>query len=297
VPRQCRTVSLLTTELLSGLVWTAVVSAIWSACRSRAGSRRQCGRPSAASSVPSVAAPACVRSTNATTHTHHTWSTRSKCNSLSGRLQCTKVGDIFSPYRHLSSGVIQGSCLGPLLYVIYVNDVVSLFGEDCVCKLYADDMKLYMRMNSSYCAPILQNYLDRLAHWSRIWQLNTAYQKCAVMQIGNIVPDCSYAIASNRLSNVDIVKDLGVFVDESLTFSNHICHIVTRAFNRANLIHKCFYSKHVPTLVRAFVVYVRPLLRVCIACVEPTSDKAHQTNWISSETVHQTAPWHDQSYL
>ena len=50
------------------------------------------------------------------------------------------------------------------------------------------------------------------------------------MQIGNIVPNCSYAIASNRLSDVDIVKDLGVFVDESLTFSSHICHIVTRAF-------------------------------------------------------------------
>jgi len=150
-------------------------------------------------------------------------------NLLSGRLQCTKVGDIFSPYRHLSSGVIQLSCLGPLLFVIYVNDVVSLFGEDCVCNLYADDMKLYMRTNSSsssYCASRLQNYLDRLAHWSRILQLNIAYQKCAVMQIGNIVPDCSYTIASNRLSNVDIVKDLGVFVRESLTFSSHMsyCH-------------------------------------------------------------------------
>jgi len=101
---------------------------------------------------------------------------------LSGRLQCTKVGDIFSPYRHLSSGVIQGL----LLFVIglYVNDVVSLFGEDCVCKLYADDMKLYMRMNSSsssYCASRLQNYLDKLGHWSRIWQLNIAYQMCRLV--------------------------------------------------------------------------------------------------------------------
>ena len=143
----------------------------------------------------------------------------------------------------------QGSCLGPLLFVIYVNDVVSIFGEDCVCKLYADDMKLYMRMNSSYCTSRLQNCLDKLTSWSQTWQLNIAYQKCAIVQIGKTTPDCSYTIASNRLANVGVVKDLGVFVDDSLSFSNHICHIVTRAFARANLIHKCFYSKHVPTLV------------------------------------------------
>jgi len=55
------------------------------------------------------------------------------------RLQCTKVGDTLSQYKHLISGVIQGGCLGPLLFVIYVNDIVTLFGQDCVCKLYADD--------------------------------------------------------------------------------------------------------------------------------------------------------------
>jgi len=72
------------------------------------------------------------------------------------RLQCTKVGDTLSQYKHLISGVIQGSCLGPLLFVIYVNDIVTLFGQDCVCKLYADDLKLYMRINSTHCASSLR---------------------------------------------------------------------------------------------------------------------------------------------
>jgi len=169
-------------------------------------------------------------------------------NFLSERLQCTKVGNTLSPYIYLTSGVIQGSCLGPLLFVIYINDVVSLFGHGCVCKLYADDLKLYMRMNSTHCAAELQNSLDRLAYWSQMWQLSISYKKCAVMQLDNNSSsrtDHSYTVASNPITNVDVVKDLGIFVDKSLTFSNHICHIVTRAFTRANLIHKCFFFQSI----------------------------------------------------
>jgi len=60
------------------------------------------------------------------------------------------------------------------------------------------------------------------------------------MQIGNNnnKTDYSYTVASNPITNVDVVKDLDIFVDKSLTFSNHIpgvCHVVTRAFTRAKL--------------------------------------------------------------
>jgi len=52
--------------------------------------------------------------------------------------------------------------LGPLLFVIYINDVVTLFGHDCVCKLYADDVKLYMSMNSTHCAAELKKLLGQV---------------------------------------------------------------------------------------------------------------------------------------
>jgi len=64
-------------------------------------------------------------------------------NFLAERLQCTRVGNSCSTKISLRSGVIQGSCLGPLLFVLYVNDIVQLFDGLCVCKLYADDLKLY----------------------------------------------------------------------------------------------------------------------------------------------------------
>lgn len=75
--------------------------------------------------------------------------------------------------------------------------------------------------------------------------------------------DYCYTVGLNHITNADVVKDLGIFVDESLTFSNHIClhRVATGATTRANLIHKCFLSTHILTLViLAFVVYVQPLL-------------------------------------
>jgi len=199
-------------------------------------------------------------------------------NFLSERLQCTKVGNTLSPYIYLTSGVIQGSCLGPLLFVIYINDVVSLFGHGCVCKLYADDLKLYMRMNSTHCAAELQNSLDRLAYWSQMWQLSISYKKCAVMQLDNnnsSRTDHSYTVASNPITNVDVVKDLGIFVDKSLTFSNHICHIVTRAFTRANLIHKCFFFKAYPYLGSSICCLRAAIVGICITYLEPTSSSRY----------------------
>jgi len=93
-----------------------------------------------------------------------------------------------------------------------------------------------------------------------MWQLNISYKKCAILGIGNNITNHAFSIATIPIINVHAVKDLGILVDESVSFSSHIRHIVTRAFTRANSIHKCFVSKHTPTLVRAFITYVRPLL-------------------------------------
>jgi len=61
-------------------------------------------------------------------------------NFLSGRSQVTRIGHSYSNVTYLSSGVVQGSCIGSLLFLIYVNDVSEAFPDGCVCKLYADDI-------------------------------------------------------------------------------------------------------------------------------------------------------------
>jgi len=73
--------------------------------------------------------------------------------------------------RQLISGVVQGSVLGPLLFLLYVDDVVKLFSSSALCKLYADDLKLYSIIQTS--ASELQNSLDALVAWSDQCQLTT----------------------------------------------------------------------------------------------------------------------------
>ena len=64
---------------------------------------------------------------------------------LNGRTQQTRVGAAYSEAIAMTSGIVQGSCIGPILFVIYVNDVVDCFDKEVVFSLYADDIKLYIR--------------------------------------------------------------------------------------------------------------------------------------------------------
>ena len=109
---------------------------------------------------------------------------------------------------------MQRSCLGPLLFVIYISDIVSLFDGQCTCKLYADDMKLYTVVHAIDFQPHFQQCLDILAKWSDAWQLNISYKNCAIMNIShtrnNSVTDVSYHIKSNPVPTVKTIKDLGV---------------------------------------------------------------------------------------
>jgi len=63
-------------------------------------------------------------------------------NFLTERLHYTKVNNVYSEYDYIWSGVEQGSCLGPLLFLIYINSIIDCFNDKVNCQLYADDVKL-----------------------------------------------------------------------------------------------------------------------------------------------------------
>jgi len=179
---------------------------------------------------------------------------------LNNRTQCVRVGSAISSPKQLISGVVQGSVLGPLLFLLYVDDVVKLFSSSVLCKMYADDVKLYSVIQTEQDASELQSSLDALVAWSDQWQLTISSKKSAVLCLGQTHIDQCYVIKQNNVSLVSEICDLGILIDDKLTMSQHICALVKKARARASLIFKCFHSRHRATLLKAFITYVRPLL-------------------------------------
>jgi len=187
-------------------------------------------------------------------------------NFFSGRSHQTKVNGTLSDFTDLISGIVQGSGIGPILFIIFINDLIAALERYGVyCKLFADDLKLYLRVVDSCDINKLQLALDALVDWEKSWQLSVSPSKCCVLCI--YVGKDSSALASPCLSIGDIqlpvvcsTLDLGVTITSDLTPRMHVKNIVAKAHMRANAIHRCFVSKDRSSLLRAFLVYVRPLL-------------------------------------
>ena len=142
-------------------------------------------------------------------------------NFLSLRKMCVKVNDIFSDYILQSSAVLQGSVLGSLCFVLCINDLPENIVH-CVIKLYADDVKIYYRFPLNGCTFMLQNDVNALAVWSKLWQLNIAIDKTIIMHIGKHNPIHVYTINSKVIFVINVFKDLGVYVSNDLTWNAHV---------------------------------------------------------------------------
>src|SRR5664279_2041176 len=130
-------------------------------------------------------------------------------------------------------------------------------------KLYADDVKLYSVVASQSDSCNLQNNLNRLVDWASTWQLAISYSKCYILNIRSsktVSNLFSYNLGSMSLPINSVASDLGITVDTNLSFCAHISNITRKAHQRANLILRCFISKNAESLMKAFKVYVRPLL-------------------------------------
>lgn len=182
---------------------------------------------------------------------------------LSNRSQAVRVANSTSTFRVVRSGVPQGSVLGPILFLVFVNDVVDLFGSGLNLKLYADDVKLYTTIHDISSVGVLQSGLDKLILWANEWQLGIAINKCSVLHIGKNNPQHNFNLQSVSLHNASEITDLGIVVDSKLRFSTHYASIVKKAHQRSSLILRCFKCRDPLLLSKAFVVYVRPLLEYC----------------------------------
>jgi len=159
-------------------------------------------------------------------------------NFLTGRTQQTRVGMALSELIDLLSGVIQGSSIGPVLFLIYLDGLAKLLEHHGItAKLFADDVKVYMVIENDLDAVKLQAALDIISEWANDWQLSVSAAKCSVLKIGrNAAADVDFRLDSCILPSVTHCRDLGVTITSDLLLTQYITELVSKAHRRANCI-------------------------------------------------------------
>ena len=178
---------------------------------------------------------------------------------LKHRKQYVRMGKEHSEKHVITSGIPQGSILGPILFLIFINDLPE--NIESICHVFADDTKIY---NTTENKATLQNDLNKLYEWSEKWQLSFNASKCKCIHYGSKNPKYTYKIESNNNSH-DIAtaseeKDLGVVFDSTLKFDIHINNIVTKANQTLGIIKRNFNYFDNDVFLQLYKALVRPHL-------------------------------------
>ena len=159
---------------------------------------------------------------------------------LCDREQFVYLNGVSSASIPLISGVPQGSVLGPVLFLLYINDVVDCVKESVTIRLFADDAKIYFSRNDNDASKMFDT-LKSFEEWADAWQLSIASDKCSVLSFGErYAPSVDYDLCEQRLTAVSNVKDLGIIMSSNMKFTEHCARISQKAYSRSVCILKCF---------------------------------------------------------
>jgi endonuclease/exonuclease/phosphatase family metal-dependent hydrolase len=180
---------------------------------------------------------------------------------LSHRRQRVCVNGTFSGWNDVTSGIPQGSVLGPILFVIFINDMPDTIRS--ICKLFADDTKVYRQLHTPEDCDILQDDIHKLDDWSNTWLLRFNVDKCKRMHMGSNNTKYPYQMSTHSQAPMEETlseKDLGVTVDPDLKFRQHISNITSKANRTVGIIRRNFDFLDADTVIKLYSALVRPQL-------------------------------------
>ena len=193
---------------------------------------------------------------------------------LSGRLLQVKVNGFTSNLYCVDSGVPQGSHLGPILFNIFINDIADNLTSNYL--LYADDMKVFRRIQSDVDMETLQEDINELYKWCSKNKLKLNINKCTSMSFSRsqYQRQMNYQINDQQLPTVTSVNDLGVTINSKLDFGSHVNKIVSQAFKVLGYIFRSGKDfNNINTLIRLFNALVRPILEYCSVIWSPWTNQ------------------------
>ena len=182
---------------------------------------------------------------------------------LNGRTQLVKVNGSESTSSCVLSGIPQGSVLGPILFVVYINDLLEDIESHGL--LFADDAKIFEHILSREDSVALQAEINSVESWSKTWLLTFHPDKCHVLTIGkftNIRHTHHYKVYGKELEHVFAEKDLGVVIDGDLNFEEHMSEKINKANAVMGMIRRTFSFLDCHLFKKLYTTFVKTSPRV-----------------------------------
>ena len=194
---------------------------------------------------------------------------------LVGRTQSVLVDGTKSPEEAVLSGVPQGTVLGPLMFLLYINDMPSQVQRDTRCRLLADDSLLYRVIDSTLDQVQLQQDLKNLEKWALDWGMVFNPSKCYVMHIngGRTHRPYLYELCGVLLKSVTQERYLGVILTQSLSWSNHISQVSVNANQKLGFIKRNLKGSPQELKRLAYITLVRSGMEYASPVWDPSTSK------------------------
>lgn len=166
------------------------------------------------------------------------WITAWIMSYLTGRKAFVQVNSSRSSMFKIPSGVPQGSVLGPLLFVLFINDLCLRISSGKL--LYADDLKIFRIIASVLDCLVLQTDIDVVLAWCKENGMSVNVSKCKAITFSRCVTTLAhqYRIDKTPLDNVKSIRDLGVIMDSKLRFNEHVSTVTAKAFSVLGFIRR-----------------------------------------------------------
>ncbi len=185
------------------------------------------------------------------------------------------------------SGVPQGSVLGPVLFLLYINDLPDNIASSV--RLFADDCVLYKNIHTDSDCQALQHDIDKLAEWEETWLMKFNAAKCHTLRVTNHLPNIrlmyDYTLHSRVLESVSTAKYLGLTFADNLSWGTHIHNVTSKANKTLGFLRRNLAFAPRDTRESAFKTMVRPQLEFASCIWSPYTE----TDISKVEKVQRTA--------
>ncbi len=213
----------------------------------------------------------------------------------SGRTQRVIVDGQQSREAEVSSGVPQGTVMGPLLFLLYINDLPAVLDPSTKCRLFADGCLVYHDIHGPEDQIALQRDLDALEQWSRQWSMLFNAAKCNIMSVSRTRTPLQgfYQINNTILNCVDTYTYLGVHLSNNMGWSHHISSRVKKANSRLIFLRRNLRGCPQQLKRMAYVTLVRSLLEYSATIWDPHLAKDKR---VLEAVQHRAARWIQGNY-